>query len=139
MTEKFLITCLINLLFLPLMLHSQWIKMTDFAGKQFSDLHFINADTGFLAGGKYEDPDLCRTYDGGLTLEEVYLDFNYNLNSVFFLNADTGYVAGEFKNPPFMNDTGAVILKTINSGLEWAVDSLPGMGKDVYFINPDTG
>ncbi len=272
MTSKLLLIFLTSIFLIPFRINSQWIKTTDFAGKLFGDLYFINADTGFLAGGVYEDPDLCRTYDGGETWDtigseiegpiqsicfindsvgfiscggmypndyiyktvnqgenwyvvyehplmtwdisfptenvgyaiptitenalitktvdggeswniinsiwiewggfgavdfqfltenlgyvifesgviyktidggmnfnEMYLDYNFNLNSVCFLNADTGFVAGEFKNPPFMNDTGGVILKTMNGGIDWQVDSLPGMCKSVYFINPDTG
>lgn len=271
MKNKFFFISIAILFFYCNTIQSQWVKEEDFTGKLFYDVFFISPDTGFVCGGKYADPDLCRTYDGGVTwdtigdeiigyiesinfinnqvgfitskqdlnsyiykttnqgkswypvfehvliswtvsfptenigfaiptgqenalitksidggetweiinsfwtewggwgvvdfqfltedlgymifetgvvykttdggmnFEEVYLDYNYNLNSVFFQNPDTGYIAGEFKEIPFMNDTAGVVLKTVNGGLDWAVDSLPGQCQDIYFVNPDTG
>jgi len=274
MTSKLLFVLLLSTFVIPFQSKSQWVKQTDFSGELFRDLHFINADTGFLAGGVYEDPILCRTYDGGvtwdtigaeiegpiqsicfinktvgfiscdgmypynyiyktadqgenwyvvfehpamswnisfptenigyvipsmsdwafitkttdggetwniinsflieyggfgggvvdfqfltedigyliyeagaiyktidggMTFEEVYLNEHDFLNSVCFLNADTGFVVGEFKNIPLGHDTAGVVLKTINGGIEWELDSLPGLCEEVYFMNKDTG
>lgn len=109
---------------------------TEWGGWGVVDFQFLTEDIGYMI---FESGVVYKTIDGGMNFEQVYLDFNYNLNSVFFLNPDTGYIAGEFKEEPFMNDTAGVVLKTVNGGIDWQVTILPGHGQDICFINPDTG
>ena len=109
---------------------------TDWGGWGVTDFQFLTEDLGYMI---FESGVVYKTTDGGMNFEEVYLDFHYNLNAVFFLNQDIGYIAGELKTIPLFNDTAGVVLKTVNGGVNWEIDSLPGECLDVYFLNPDTG
>lgn len=108
---------------------------TEWGGYGVTDFQFITEDIGYMV---YESGVAYRTDDGGLNFEQVYLDFNYNLRALFFLNADTGYMVGE-KKDCFKKDSCGVVLKTTNGGQDWTVNALPGYGKDVAFLNADTG
>lgn len=109
---------------------------TEWGGLGVTDFQFLTEDTGYMA---YESGVVYRTNDGGLSFEQVYLDFQYDLKSMFFLNIDTGYIVGKEKDCPILTDTCGVVLKTSNGGVDWVISSVPGRCFDVFFINPDTG
>jgi photosystem II stability/assembly factor-like uncharacterized protein len=52
------------------------------------------------------------------------------LNSLYFINSNTGWVVGD-----------SIVLKTINGGNNWAVQTLPAETRNssVHFINENTG
>jgi photosystem II stability/assembly factor-like uncharacterized protein len=109
--------------------------VTEWGGSGITDFQFITENIGYML---YESGVAYRTNDGGMSFEQVYLDFYYNLYALYFLNADTGYMVGEQKDC-FLEDSCGVFIKTTNGGLDWTVYALPGHGMDVAFINPDTG
>ena len=55
-----------------------------------NSLFFINADTGYAAGGT----SILKTTDGGTNWQRIYRNTNININTLFFLSADTGWLAG---------------------------------------------
>jgi len=101
-------------------------------------LWFTDDNTGYAAG--YDDIDfngfLLKTIDGGINWDTLlYLPNFTGLASILFTDANTGYVAGSHN-----------LLKTVNAGLTWSVDST-GLGQfynynaygSLLFTSQDTG
>ena len=88
-------------------------------------IDFINADTGWIAGGA----GLFMTTDSGNTWLPWGPAGSYR--KVQFLNSQIGWVLQS------LSSSG--MIHTTNGGLTWTNESLRYSPKDVYFINADTG
>ncbi len=134
MPKQHLVISLLAYFCLVTSLQAQWVKQTDFSGKQFQDLHFINADTGFLAGGKYQDPDLCRTFDGGETWDTIGAEIEGPIQSICFINDTVGFISCGGMYPE------NYIYKTINQGKNWyVVYGHPLMTWNISFPTEEVG
>jgi photosystem II stability/assembly factor-like uncharacterized protein len=96
----------------------------------FSDVKFVNKDTGFIASS--QDPGMVmKTSDGGKTWIKKITYAKFGLNEMSFPSETCGYVAGNV----------GTIFKTIDGGETW--DSLQTNTKEhlnsIYFINKDIG
>jgi len=114
------------------------LLFTEPTGGNFSAMHFINEDTGWLvANVRYPDyvnyvdtfhQVIYRTYDGGTTWDTSTTVFpyetDYSLNNylyeIKFLNASIGYVAG----------ANGTIYKTTDGGIHWAKQTVPAFASD---------
>ncbi|NTW23376.1 MAG: T9SS type A sorting domain-containing protein [Lentimicrobium sp.] len=108
----------------------------------FMDVDFINADTGWVAGGERLDDEgnrdglILHTVDGGETWE-TQLNEPVFFSSVDFINASEGWAVGESS----IQYSEGVIMHTINGGLTWTSQSNPVIGsvEKVFFLDENTG
>ena len=90
---------------------NSWIGVTTPIVRNFEAIAFINADTGFIAGGSQSAGrrTILQTVNGGANWT-ILLDATGGiLNDISFATASEGYIAG---------DSGT-LLKTTNSGQTW--------------------
>ena len=113
----------------------------------FKSLHFINAFTGFVIGGRAGTLDTGRIYKttnagtgAGNTVYSSYADNSVLVFGIFkaisFMNTNTGWVSATNS----LNNT--TLLKTTNMGVNWNVTGSTIQGvfiNDIKFINEQTG
>lgn len=75
-------------------------------GYGFSDMQFVDSQTGFLCGGF---GSFAKTTDGGQTWSSSRVNPSLSLYSVHFLSPLIGFVAGQSE----------LIYKTIDGGINW--------------------
>ncbi|MFT5819072.1 MAG: photosystem II stability/assembly factor-like uncharacterized protein [Crocinitomix sp.] len=117
--------------------------MTDSVGygTYYTDMHFVNDETGYIIGKNDSRSAIFRTFDSGVTWDTVYVDsvpgtyhVTQTLHDVYFPDPKIGYIVGHWD-----------ILKTSDYGATWvAVDTTDATGvignqQDIIFINQDTG
>lgn len=95
------------------------------AGKDltFTDLFFVNSETGWLAGyasGRFNNR-LYHTSDGGKTWRLAPTAFNQGyLNSIYFLNEREGWACGDGWLGDANADSGkGILLHTADGGQSW--------------------
>jgi len=86
--------------------------------------YFVNANTGFALAGRGK---ILATSDFGNNWQLLY-DSNEEFTKLFFINANTGWVSGNGK-----------IMKTLNGGLNWSVNSLKGDIMKMWFTDSFLG
>ncbi len=94
----------------------------------FRGIHFIDADTGIIAGF---GGTILRTINGGNTWDSISSGTVNNLRSVYFPSHDTGYICG----------SAGIVLKSTDAGKTWAFQS-SGITVDlinIRFPSNDTG
>lgn len=111
------------------------LKTTD-AGENWSSLpfltnawltavHFINADTGYVAG----TDGIYKTINGGTTWNHFQPSVNPNFESIFFTDANTGYAGGS-----------NVIYNTIDGGKKWTQQAIAMQyAEHIYFPESKIG
>jgi len=112
---------------------NNWIGV--FSGLPVYAVCFIDHNTGWIAGGYFDDipkksREIFKTTNGGLNFTRQFLDSNQNtLSAIQFVTQDVGFV---------LTQNG--ILYTSNSGVNWITRSVPGVGStNMYFVNSTTG
>jgi len=111
-----------------------WQQLSSFTATNLSHVYFVNANTGIITA---YSPVIYRSTNSGTTWSQfVYTNTNVWFWGIEFINEFTGWVIGYNLNSPFNN----VILKTTNSGANWA-EQYTGTGqmREVFFINTLTG
>jgi photosystem II stability/assembly factor-like uncharacterized protein len=73
---------------------------------QFNNLEFIDQTMGWMV---CNNGDIYSTYDGGVTIEPLYLSNDVNLRNVDFINGGIGWIVGN----------EGLIQNTLNGGLSW--------------------
>lgn len=106
------------------------LSLPDFlSGNSFTNLTFLNNDTGYFAGGSH----IFKTVDGGLTWQAKRLSLWATSTDVFFLNDSTGYASGRY----------STLFKTTNAGESWNEISFDTEIENEYtylkFANDQTG
>ncbi len=93
-------------------------------------LHFVNADTGWIAGGDYYGY-ILKTTDGGENWVEADIDeVQGQLYNIQFSDTEHGWAVGRF----------GLIYRTDNGGESWVSQRDEQYGfSSIYFINEDTG
>jgi len=102
------------------------INLPDNAIGDFRDIHFLNAERGFLAG---DNGALYKTSTGGVTWERILLSTSPSLTKIHFLNQNIGYVIG----------SEGKVYKTENGGNNWKDVSISGASVlwDVKAVSPN--
>jgi len=116
-----------------------WSAITSPVQKDFNAITFINADTGYIAGGTvsglFSRMTILRTVDGGTSWNILFDVPGGILKDISFADARVGYAVGDYAN----------LLQTTDVGLNWQpllVDSsLTGNEcfNAVKFLNRDFG
>lgn len=107
---------------------AQWLTVLDSSNYRFSNVYFINNDTGFVCGEKIGQPwsVIARTMDGGQTWS--FSSGIISFMSIQFVNDSIGFAGGQ----------DGYIYKTINLGATWNLYSTISPMNDhsaFYFIN----
>lgn len=107
---------------------TNWI-FSNQIGDEIYSMCFINSMTGWLS---CSNSHLQKTTDGGATFETIISPNFYN-NEIIFKNENTGWYTGSYG--------GYGLYKTTNAGVNWNVDSVPGLGGGaaIYFKDVNTG
>ncbi|MBL4661996.1 MAG: T9SS type A sorting domain-containing protein [Flavobacteriaceae bacterium] len=137
------ILLLLYSLFILFSAQGQWTITSDSAGygTYYSDMHFVNEETGYIVGKLDLRPAILRTFDSGVTWDTVYVDSvpgahhpTQSLHDVYFPEPKIGYIVGHWD-----------IFKSSDFGATWIiVDTLDATGvvsnqQDIIFMNKDTG
>lgn len=113
-------------------LFCQWQTIyKDSLNYSFTCAHFLNNDTGFVAGFHYPLPSgvIFRTFDGGQTWDSLLIPVY--VSNIQFINDSTGFAGG----------SDGFVYRTTDLGTNWNLmgsntwDDLTGM----FFLNKDTG
>ena len=108
---------------------------------EFNAVYFLDASTGFIAGGNFAQFDtinstrtLLKTIDGGDNWTVVLNEPGGWLNAIEFSDLNNGYIVGD----------GATLFKTTNAGNNWVREALNGSQwyshfTSVKFLNTDFG
>lgn len=102
------------------------------SGTEFTDVFFINKDTGWLCDD-YNNfgIGLLKTTNGGINWVQQ-MPPSYQPQKIFFLNKDTGWVKA--------SGGGDLLYKTTNSGNYWFLQYIFNNGfNDMFFSSKDTG
>jgi photosystem II stability/assembly factor-like uncharacterized protein len=109
------------------------ILQTNIPGGLYTDLTFINENTGFAISNFGA---IIKTTDGGYGWEQLLSNVDFFLNKIQFTDSQTGYIIGG-------DNTGGYLLKTINAGLTWQLINLNTPDKEMptgmFFLNSNTG
>lgn len=112
---------------------SNWVGV--YNGVPIQSIYFINDNTGWIAGGYWDDMgrksrEIFKTTNGGQNFTRQYLDsLPYIFRAVQFMSQDAGYVL-----------TRNGILYTSNSGANWITRNLPADNSGaMFFVNQFTG
>lgn len=109
----------------------QWFTQVSAVPDNLYGVHFINKDTGFVAGGSLNDSRILRTTNGGDHWENISFTQSKWLYDIAFINDSTGITCGY----------NGVIYKTTDYGSSWS--ARPSETTDwlysIDFLNKDTG
>ena len=112
-----------------------WIIPGDTAGA-FFDVQFLDVNTGIITGSL-----IHKTTNGGLNWIDIsyYTPVNIQFQAVSFIDISTGFVACWAFNP--YTNTSGFIIKTTNSGVNWAQTNLiqPHIFYDINIKNSGFG
>ena len=71
---------------------------------------------------------ILHSMNGGEDWVKVNTDYTDDYNSIIFLNSDTGFITGTPRT-----DDYAFVLKTVDAGITWKRDRLPGGSNQIAF------
>lgn len=122
------------------------IERPDINITRINALHFINENTGWLAGVTAKGESVVlKTTDAGTNWEITKVNFKQHPTALFFINENTGWMAGvPIVNAEDENDDAAIgpsdLLVTNDGGKTWQSQRrLPVGLADIDFINQTTG
>ncbi len=86
-------------------------------GSEVNDIHFLNSQYGWIAGGG-ESGSIVRTTNGGNNwIVDIHQWTGYN--SVHFINQNSGWAAGYYNDPQW-----GVVSRTTNGGVNWNIQTI---------------
>lgn len=112
-----------------------WAMVYDTTTGYFMDVVYTHRDTAYMSWvyGSYDDYELRRSYDGGLTWSKID-DFGEQFTMGFY-NGKTGYI-----NAAIPANSTPKIYRTINCGNTWtAVGTFTGATGHLLFFNYTRG
>ncbi|MFA5404580.1 MAG: T9SS type A sorting domain-containing protein [Ignavibacteria bacterium] len=111
-----------------------WNTILSGVGQYFTDLFFVNKDTGWVCDDdQFFGVGVIKTTNGGLNWTQQ-LGMNYCPSKLFFINKDTGWCATQLSlnNNPLM--------RTTNGGLNWTAQfTFPYEIEAIFFLNAQKG
>lgn len=96
-----------------------WTQVTHFASVR--DIHFLDANTGFVSDTYGPDNRVSKTTDGGATWQALTTISTgpYYFHGVYFTDVNTGYVVG--RTMFFLGNHG--LYKTTDGGVTWTAQT----------------
>ncbi|MEI7485189.1 MAG: hypothetical protein WCK13_10820, partial [Ignavibacteriota bacterium] len=92
---------------------------------EINNMHFLNSQTGWCAGSRFEYLYAMETSNGGVNWTESYsLNNSLKPNNIYFADINTGYITSPLK-----------IFKSTNGGANWLTIISGAAFQSSYFIN----
>ncbi|MFC2093986.1 YCF48-related protein [Bacteroidota bacterium] len=121
-----------------------WVNKSNDSVRYNNSVCFINADTGWIAGGNGGGfcflagfARILKTTDAGDTWMSDTIGFADGVSSVHFVDQNTGWVVGTCYDG---ETTIGRMHKTTDGGINWnRIIPYPLISSSVFFINIDTG
>ena len=109
---------------------TEWFPIYNKQIYSYSDLHFVNTDTGFVTT---EDGRILKTTNGAYSWETI-ASFPGVLYSLDFVTSQTAYALGANSSSPFC-------LKSSDGGTTWIQKPIvsPSLLSSINFINTNVG
>ena len=106
-----------------------WQDIFSYSFGTFTDLTFVNKDTGWVCSDDILYGGLLKKINGGTSWQQQ-IGAGHDIGKIFFLNKDTGWATG-------IHDT---LLRTTNGGANWnfQYNFNTGIGS-IFFTTKDTG
>jgi len=96
-------------------------------GLEMNNTYFVDNQTGWCAGTRFDNLFILKTSNGGVNWSESHSNYNsFNNNNIYFQNNLTGYITSLTK-----------VIKTTNGGLNWYT-LLSGNGFQTSFFYNDS-
>ncbi|MCF8429691.1 MAG: T9SS type A sorting domain-containing protein [Bacteroidia bacterium] len=89
---------------------SKWKFLNSNSNKNFSSVHFLNSNIGYIVG---DSGTIIKTINAGASFFELPYLTTEHLTDVFFINDQIGFIVGN----------NGLILKTINAGSTWSIQT----------------
>ncbi len=107
---------------------------SDFIGKMWDDIFFIDANNGWIAGA---NSDIRKTTDGGASWTTQSAPVSGSLKSIYFINPNEGWIVGGDYDTITGQGMNGLILHTTNGGTDWTaqVSNAPYDFWGVHFID----
>lgn len=107
---------------------------TTYSVPYIETMYFLDMQNGFMAD---YNGNVGKTTDGGATFTLTSTPFNYQMRDIHFLTYDIGFVIGGLDCSNGSCTQKPAILKTIDGGLNWTVQSHPFTGSNEGFFEID--
>ena len=116
---------------------ANWSVIPKVTNNKLLKVEFVNNQIGYAVG---TNGTVLKTTDEGQSWASIGIHSRLNLISLSFINKDTGWVAGGTVDivGPEANYIG-LLMKTVDGGASWAIDSSFKPISSVFFCNKDTG
>ncbi len=107
---------------------------SEFIGKMWDDVFFLDANTGWLAGA---NSDIRKTTNGGSSWTIQSAPVSGSLRSIYFINPNEGWIVGGDYDTINHQGINGLILRTTNGGTTWTAQVSNAMYQfnGVHFIN----
>jgi len=116
---------------------NNWDSIASNTSNDLYKVFFVDKAIGYACG---EKGTILKTTDAGQNWTNISISTNLDFFSISFINKDTGWVAGGIGNLYSTYGNKGILLKTINGGNNWIVDSTYNKTiASVFFIDNDTG
>jgi len=116
----------------------QWSQIQSNTANTLNKIDFINDTLGFILGN---NGTILKTTDAGNSWDNIGIESQFHFREFSAINENAFWVAGDNTNNNIWpgGDKG-ILLKTINCGATWSIDSSFNNGiHSVSFVNIDTG
>lgn len=98
-----------------------WTNLMSDTSGQFYSVHFLDPDTGFVAGNSGR---IMKTTDGGQTWDQLASGIQERISSIRFLSPTKGYAAGLKGN----------LLRTLDGGQSWEQRYVSSLDIDFLYL-----
>jgi photosystem II stability/assembly factor-like uncharacterized protein len=115
-----------------------WSTVTSNTSNALYKVKFVTKTIGYAVGAK---GTVLKTTDCGQSWAGIGIKTNMSLLSMSFISKDTGWVAGgDFPGIAVPVGNKGILMKTINGGTTWLVDSSYNATiNSVFFLDKNTG
>ena len=131
---KKLIFLLVAVLLTTAQLFSQWVQQPSPTTNTLEYIHFLNNNTGFIAGG---NGLIAKTTNGGTNWVAQTTPTTLSIEYIYFFDMNTAIAVSSNYNTNY-----SAILKTTNGGVNWVTkftNTHIALRQTIQFINPNTG
>jgi photosystem II stability/assembly factor-like uncharacterized protein len=115
-----------------------WSTVTSNTSNALYKVKFVTKTIGYAVGAK---GTVLKTTDCGQSWAGIGIKTDMSLLSMSFINKDTGWVAGgSALSISFLQGNKGILMKTINGGNTWQIDSsYSATISSVFFLNSSLG
>ncbi len=109
---------------------NNWININSFAGS-FTDISFVNNDTGWICDDNPLDGGIFKTMNGGANWQSQ-LGAGFSIKKLFFISKDTGWAGS--------NEADGKLYRTTNGGQVWNLQYTTSIAVgSIFFLDNQKG